>query len=534
MSGYFMANRKRLAMAVAAVLCCGTAGADFPAQFELSSLNGANGVTFNGINAADLTGDTVSSAGDINDDGIDDLVIGAPFADPNGSFSGACYVVFGKSQGFSSPLELSTLNGSNGFVINGEAVFDGACEAVSAAGDVNGDGKDDLVIGAPDASPGVDFAGSTYVVFGTDGGFSSPLELSGLDGSDGFVINGVGENDASGTSVAGAGDVNGDGIDDIVIGAPFAPAGSGAGMGYVVFGKNTAWAAALDLKDLDGNNGFTISGLASGDSFGASVGGAGDVNADGIDDLILGAPLAGPVGTNPGFAYVVFGKNTAWAADLTLNDLDGSNGFAVSGVAAGDGLGSSVRAAGDINGDDIDDLLLGAPEADPNGSASGASYVVFGSDQVWPGSVALSGLDGTNGFAMYGVSAGDGAGSFVGSAGKLNADTIDDLVIGAPFADPNGSASGSAYVVFGSNQAWSGSLNLSVLNGSNGFTLRGVAVDDRAGSAVGTAGDFDNDGKWDLLIGAPGDPLGASLGFAYLVFGDSGAVGDVIFADGFE
>ena len=532
MSVYCMAKRDRALLAAGLALSCGTVAADFPAELELSSLNGTNGVIFNGVNSADLTGDTVSSAGDLNGDTIDDLVIGAPFADPNGLFSGACYVVFGRNQGFSSPFNLATLNGSNGFVINGEAVFDGACESVAAAGDVNGDDIDDLVIGAPDASPGEDFAGIVYVVFGTNSGFPNPLELSAINGTNGFEMHGIAENDAAGTSVTGAVDINHDGIDDVVIGAPFSD--SGAGTTYVVFGSDSGLPSPLDLSSLDGSNGFVINGIAAGDSLGSRVGRAGDINDDGIDDLVIGAPLAGEEGANAGAAYVAFGSDEAWGASFSLASLDGSNGFTITGVATGDALGSAVSATGDINGDAIDDFLLGAPMADPGGASAGASYVVFGSDQAWAATVNLSGLNGGNGFVLNGVSAGDESGRSVRAAGRLNNDALDDLVIGAPLADTNPDASGESYVVFGSNQAWSGSLNLSTLDGANGFTLSGVAEDDRAGSSVGMAGDINGDGRDDLLIGAPGDPLGNSIGVAYLLFGDTGAESDVIFANGFE
>ena len=121
---------------------------------------------------------------------------------------------------FTTPIELSALDGSNGFVLNGVAAYDDSGGSVSGAGDINGNGIDDLIIGARGADPnGKGFSGQSYVVFGSKGGFSSTLGLSVLDGSNGMALNGRAVEDSSGISVSGAGDINGDGIRDLIIGA---------------------------------------------------------------------------------------------------------------------------------------------------------------------------------------------------------------------------------------------------------------------------------------------------------------------------
>jgi hypothetical protein len=134
----------------------------------------------------------------------------------------------------------------------------------------------------------------------------------------------------------------------------------------------------LDVSTLNGTNGFRINGVAADDYAGRSVSAAGDINDDGFADLIVGAFSANPNGPESGAAYVVFGKAGGFAATLNLSGLTGANGFRIAGVAAGDYAGWSLSAAGDVNGDGVDDLIVGAWTADVNGSSSGAAYVIYG------------------------------------------------------------------------------------------------------------------------------------------------------------
>jgi hypothetical protein len=267
---------------------------------------------------------------------------------------------------------------------------------VASAGDINGDGFADLIIGA-DGGDGAgnakSYAGDSYVVFGKASGWGAAIDLTTIAaGTGGFVIHGQDGSDYSGFSVASAGDINGAGFADLIIGARWGDAAGNAttkaGDSYVVFGKASGWGAAIDLTDVAaGAGGFVIHGQDAGDSSGFSVASAGDINGDGFADLIIGArygDAAGNAKDGAGDSYVVFGKASGWGAAIDLTTIAaGTGGFVIHGQDGADFSGGSVASAGDINGDGFDDLIIGARDGDAAGNAkdrAGDSYVIFGRD----------------------------------------------------------------------------------------------------------------------------------------------------------
>jgi hypothetical protein len=222
-------------------------------------------------------------------------------------------------------------------------------------------------------------------------------------------------------------------------------------------------------------------------------------------------------------------------ATFDLGTLDGSNGLRIDGVAASDYSGKVVGSAGDFNGDGIADVVIGARDASPNGNLAGSTWVVFGHVGAFPATLGLATLDGGDGLRIDGAAAYDLSGFAAGSAGDFNGDGIDDLLIGAPGAGPNGNYSGSSYVVYGSAEPLPAVLELGLLGADNGLRIDGAAGDDQSGSAVAAAGDVNGDGGDDLLIGAPAAaPNGTSSGASYVVFGTPAAPDDVLFCDGFD
>ena len=409
---------------------------------NLSSLDGSTGFRVDGVEHSGSSGFSVSNGGDVNGDGFDDAIVSATL---RGTYHiGASYVVFGKASGFGAALNLSSLDGSTGFRLLG----DYNTREATNAGDINGDGFDDVVVSS---YPYVGLIVS-YVVFGKAAGFSATMDLSSLDGTNGFRLTGGGGGISSDYSVSSAGDVNGDGFDDLIVGND---GDFYEGISYVVFGKASGFGAETSIRSLmDGINGFRLVGvLGKDDDAGDSVSGAGDVNGDGFDDLLVGNPK-GDVSDGSydldGSSYVVFGKASGFSATMELASLDGSNGFRLDGEMAGDFSGRSVSNAGDVNGDGFDDLIVSAFSADPNGDQSGSSYLIFGRAAGFSAAINLSSLDSNSGVRLDGVAAGDYSGASVSSAGDVNSDGFDDLIIGAPGADPNGTGgAGSSYVVFG-------------------------------------------------------------------------------------
>jgi hypothetical protein len=412
-------------------------GGDLPGVVAQAPGLSPTGLT--GQAAGDAFGFATAPAGDVNGDGAADVVVGAPHNDAGGGGAGRASLYFG------GPV----MHNAPDLVLTGAAGGDSFGFAVAGAGDVNGDGYADVLVGAPlNNAAGTD-AGRAYVFFG------GPA----MDPTPDVTLTGTAARDQFGRAVAGAGDVNGDGYDDVVVGAPYFSAND-RGRAQVFFGG-----AAMDaVPDV------TLAGGAGLDTFGFAVGGGGDVNDDGSDDVVVGAFGSDAGGTDAGRAYVFFGGGAMnSAADVTLT-----------GEAAGDNLGFAVGGAGDVNADGFADVVAGAPNNDAGGANAGRAYVYLGG----------AAMDDTRDATLTGQ-AGTLFGTAVAGVGDVNGDGFDDLAVGAPFYDESGpEAVGRAYVFFGGG----------AMDADADVAMTGPSGDQTLGFSV--AG-VDAGGARAVLVGAP-------------------------------
>jgi hypothetical protein len=352
----------------------------------------------------DYAGASVSGAGDVDGDGHDDLVVGAP-----GNHEGAAYLMLGPVSG-TRDLGLADAK------LVGEEDGDHAGSSVSYARDLNGDDHDDLLLGAPYNDEGGDYAGAAYVVLGP---VSGTLDLSLAHAK----LVGDGANDYA-YGVSGAGDVDGDGRSDLLVGAA-QPLGLAAGAAYLVLGPVTG---TLDLSMADA----MLAG-EPGDRAGETLSDAGDVDSDGHDDVLVGAFHNSEGGMDAGAAYLVLGPVTG-TLDLSFADAK------FVGESRGDFAGN-VSGAGDVDADGHDDVLVGSVYNDEGGTRAGAAYLVLG---PVTGTVDLSRAN----LKLMGEEAGDLA-CGVSGAGDVDADGRDDLLVGAPRHDEGGADAGAAYLIYG-------------------------------------------------------------------------------------
>jgi len=428
----------------------------------------------------------VDQAGDMNGDGFGDVIVGAAGSDGT---KGAAYIILGSSAGITA----QTLADNSVIKFSGEAIGDYAGFSVAGVGDLNADGYDEVVVGAYKNDAGGSDAGAAYIVYG-----SSTLSDITLSAATTTKMTGQAAGDYAGFSVASAGDYNHDGFLDMLVGAPLHGA-SDTGCVYLVYGR-----ATLPVSDPTLAASGTITkytGESASDQAGTAVATAGDINNDDYGDIIIGAPGHS---SERGAVYILTGEDFPSSATLSS-----SNAIKYTGEATGDQAGSAVAGVGDMNGDGFDDSVIGAKFNDAGGSDSGAVYIILNGLS----SVDLTlGTVNSNIIKLIGEDALDLTGYSVGFAGDLNNDGYNDVFIGSLLNAVGDISGGSVYLLYGS-----ASLQHSFLSSSSAVKFVAEQDDNFVGQTVASAGDVNNDGKNDFIIGAYGYTETISIGAAYVV-----------------
>jgi len=427
--------------------------------------------------------------GDINGDGYDDFVIEASSNNVGGYRSGQLYILFGKALGWQLDVSLDQTDAS---FIGQE--WDEIGSWPTAAGDVNGDGLDDFLF-----SGCVTETGEIYLVLGRNTGWQLGAPL---DATDTAIVGDIANDPLIYT--AGGGDMNGDGFDDFLVASHSNDdVAAGAGKVFLFFGREIGWVSEIGLDSSDAS----LLGEAALDNAGCKTAAGGDVNGDGFDDALIGASSNDEAGTYAGKAYLVFGTSTGWEQDLYLGHVEAS----FVGERPYQCIGNPLDIIDDVNGDGLADVLLSADGDDESGANAGQVYLVLGRSTGWVSSMDLAYADAS----FLGESAGDNAGTSVSSAGDVDDDGYNDLLIGAQYNDENGVDSGKAYLVLGKNSGWSMDIQLSLADGM----VWGENSDDMFCLLAG-GGDVDGDGYDDFLVNSLfNSENGLESGQTYLYLG---------------
>lgn len=422
-------------------------------------------------------GYSVARAGDVRGLGFNEVLVGVPGYFNERSGDGAAFMYFGSGSGPSTtPDWVGTVSG-----MADPGTRYGT--SVAGAGDVNGDGYDDVVVGAPNWTDSFNQEGAVFYYRGSGSGpLSSPVPIREGQQSGANL----------GRSIAGVGDVNGDGYADFVAGAPSSDDG-----GRVDNGKVLVWLGRNTTPLQSGGYASTQNGA----NLGVSVAAAGDVNGDGLADFVAGSDLYNATAVDDGRAWLFMGRS---GSPVTTPS------WTVDGGQSGAHFGASVSGAGDVNGDGYADVVVGSPLWNETGSDNGQARLFLGGPLGLNVSAETSLTPGQDG-ADFGTS--------VAGAGDLNADGYSDVIVGAPRYDNGEADEGAAFVYLGGPGG---------LTTSPAATIEGNQVGAGMGTSVAGAGDFDGDGRCDVIVGAPASNSGGSLSGVAWVYrgGPTGLTGE--------
>jgi len=470
----------RAAFAVFALFSLVGGAADYTlAEVHLTATEGDNGDDF----AASIT-----ELGDLDGDGRWELLVGAPADQTAGLDAGAVFLWFGAPE----------------LTVAADRTWQGSSperfgHAVARIGDVNGDGKEDWAVGAPGSNAAGLGAGRVYVFFGR----AVPAAAADV------VIDGAVGGDQFGYAVSAAGDFDGDGYDDFIVGAPFSNLrAQDAGAAYVIYGGSGGPSANLTQATV-------LTGQVADDRFGWSVTDAGNFLGGNEDCVAVGAPLSNLYGGLDAGAFYVYEGRLAGAAPDTMIDFAAGIGAA---AKAGSRFGFAVRGIDSWDGDGFTDIAVGAPYCNESALDAGRVEIFRGGSS--PSTTAYRYVNGAASTDLFGFA--------LARVRQVSGSSLPDLLIGAPYHDSTATDGGRAYIYEGGRSSYSSAASLIAIPA---VPLQpGTVAGDAFGYAVSSAGDFDGDGSWDHAVGAPGgnNLNGATAGYCLLVDTTGGVVANLL------
>jgi hypothetical protein len=400
----------------------------------------ANSGNFNGdLDNGDQFGSAVADPGDLEGDGVRDLAVGTPFDDDDGNDRGALWMLFMDDNGrVDQEQKISSNAGGFGGNLNDDDLFG---SAVAGIGDLNGDGVFDLAVGVPGGDEGGTDRGEAWILFLDDRGrVRQQQQIAHSAGGFGGDLD---NNDRFGSAIADIGDVNGDGIRDLAVGAPNDDDDSdNAGAVWILMmrtdGRVASWQKIS--RDAGGFNGD----LNAGDNFGAAIAGVGDLDNDGTPDVAIGAPGSDDGGTDRGEVWIAF-LDAGGRVRQQQQIAGGAGGFD-GNLDNSDAFGSAIADIRDVNGDGIRDLAVGTPNDDDGSDNAGAVWILMmktdGTVDGWQKiSRDAGGFDGN-------LNAGDNFGAAIAGVGDLDNDGTPDLAVGTPGNDDGGADQGAVWILF--------------------------------------------------------------------------------------
>ena len=391
------------------------------------------------LDSGDRFGSAVADPGDLEADGVRDLAVGAPFDDDAGKDRGAVWMLFMDENGkVDQEQKISSISGGFDGNLDDDDLFG---SALAALDDLDGDGAFDLAVGTPGGDENGPDRGEVWILFlDSEGKVRDELKIAEGDG--GFDGN-LGDDDRFGSAVAAIGDVNGDGITDLAVGAPNGDDGSNnAGAVWILFMRMDG--TVDDWQKISDDDGRFDGGLDAEDHFGAAVAGMGDLDGDGIPDLVVGAPGGDKGGPDRGEVWVLFLDSEGRVRDQQ-RIADGDGGFE-GDLADDDSFGSALANVGDLNDDGIPDLAVGAPNDDDGVANAGAIWIlIMKSDGLVDGWQKIS--EDAGEFSGN-LEAGDHFGAAITGIGNLDNSGLADLAVGAPGDDEGDTDQGAVWILF--------------------------------------------------------------------------------------